>query len=221
MNGHGPADSGAIQLRPSGVAASLLSAPAQREKRHGTDRRTEIAARSGAPRQLVVFLHGYGADGNDLIGIGRQWSEFLPDAVFVSPHAPEPCGGAPMGRQWFGLTFRDPGERWRGVVQAGPRSTPSLTRAGASRSRRGQAGARRLQPGHDDGAARGPPPQEFSRRHRRLFWHARRRGASAGRGHRSPARASCMATRTRSFRCRRCSMRRKACPRPGSRSNGT
>ncbi len=79
-----------------------------------------LPARSGVARQLVVFLHGYGADGNDLIGIGKQWAEFLPDAVFVSPHAPEPCGGAPMGRQWFGLTFRDPGERWRGVVQARP-----------------------------------------------------------------------------------------------------
>ncbi len=79
-----------------------------------------LPARSGKARQLVVFLHGYGADGNDLIGIGRQWAQLLPDAVFASPHAPEPCGGAPMGRQWFGLTFRDPGERWRGVVQARP-----------------------------------------------------------------------------------------------------
>jgi phospholipase/carboxylesterase len=79
-----------------------------------------LPALSGKARQLVVFLHGYGADGNDLIGIGKQWSKFLPDAAFASPHAPEPCGGAPMGRQWFGLTFRDPGERWRGVVQARP-----------------------------------------------------------------------------------------------------
>jgi phospholipase/carboxylesterase len=79
-----------------------------------------LPALSGKARQLVVFLHGYGADGNDLIGIGKQWAQFLPDAVFVSPNAPEPCAGAPMGRQWFGLTFRDPGERWRGVVQARP-----------------------------------------------------------------------------------------------------
>jgi phospholipase/carboxylesterase len=79
-----------------------------------------LAPRSGQARQLVVFLHGYGADGNDLIGIGRQWAELMPDAAFASPHAPEPCGGAPMGRQWFGLTFRDPQERWRGVQQARP-----------------------------------------------------------------------------------------------------
>jgi phospholipase/carboxylesterase len=76
---------------------------------------------SGRPaRQLVVFLHGYGADGNDLIGLGREWARALPDAAFVSPHAPQPCGMAPMGRQWFKLTFRDPGEMTRGVAQAGP-----------------------------------------------------------------------------------------------------
>ncbi len=79
-----------------------------------------LAPRSGTAKQLVVFLHGYGADGNDLIEIGRQWQPWLPNAAFVSPNAPEPCAGAPMGRQWFALTFRDPHERWRGVNQAGP-----------------------------------------------------------------------------------------------------
>jgi phospholipase/carboxylesterase len=71
-------------------------------------------------RQLVVLLHGYGADGNDLIDIGRAWADLLPDAAFVSPHAPEPLEGAAMGRQWFRLTYRDPGERWRGVNAAAP-----------------------------------------------------------------------------------------------------
>ena len=74
----------------------------------------------GLARQLVVFLHGYGADGNDLIDIGRAWQNLLPDAAFVSPHAPEPCEQAPMGRQWFALTFRDPHERWTGVNAAAP-----------------------------------------------------------------------------------------------------
>jgi phospholipase/carboxylesterase len=68
----------------------------------------------------VVFLHGYGADGNDLIEIGRAWAGLLPDAAFVSPHAPRPCGQAPSGREWFPLTFRDPDERWTGVNAAAP-----------------------------------------------------------------------------------------------------
>src|SRR6476646_7057851 len=74
----------------------------------------------GSARQLVVFLHGYGADGNDLIDIGRAWQPQLPNAAFVSPHAPEPCGQAPTGRQWFPLTMRDPNERWLGVNKAAP-----------------------------------------------------------------------------------------------------
>lgn len=79
-----------------------------------------IASRGGAARRLVVFLHGYGADGNDLIELGRAWQQSLPDTAFVSPHAPEACAQAPTGRQWFSLTFRDPDERWTGVNKAAP-----------------------------------------------------------------------------------------------------
>ena len=75
---------------------------------------------SGQVKRLVVFLHGYGADGNDLIEIGRAWERMLPDTAFVAPHAPEPCGQAPVGRQWFTLTFRSPNERWTGVNKARP-----------------------------------------------------------------------------------------------------
>lgn len=79
-----------------------------------------IAPRSGTAKQLVVFIHGYGADGSDLIELGRVWQPLLPDATFVSPDAPEPCAEAPIGRQWFGLTRRDPNERWLGVQRAAP-----------------------------------------------------------------------------------------------------
>jgi len=79
-----------------------------------------LKPRAGSARQLVVFLHGYGADGNDLIELGRAWQPLLPDAAFVSPHAPRPSGQAPMGREWFPLTFRDPHERWKGVNAAAP-----------------------------------------------------------------------------------------------------
>ena len=79
-----------------------------------------VAPKEGPAHQLVVFLHGYGADGNDLIEIGRAWAEILPQAAFVSPHAPRPCGQAPMGREWFPLTFRNPTERWDGCNMAAP-----------------------------------------------------------------------------------------------------
>lgn len=74
----------------------------------------------GAAKRLVVFLHGYGADGNDLIDLGRAWQPILPDTAFVSPHAPEPCGQAPTGRQWFPLFSRAANERWTGVNAAQP-----------------------------------------------------------------------------------------------------
>jgi phospholipase/carboxylesterase len=79
-----------------------------------------LEPQSGAARHLVVFLHGYGADGNDLIDIGRMWQKVLPQAAFVAPHAPEPCSQAPVGRQWFPLTMRSVEERWTGVNQAAP-----------------------------------------------------------------------------------------------------
>jgi phospholipase/carboxylesterase len=79
-----------------------------------------LEARGGPAKRLVVFLHGYGADGNDLIEIGRAWQGLLPDTAFVSPHAPRPCGQAPMGREWFPLTFRNPDERWSGCLAAAP-----------------------------------------------------------------------------------------------------
>jgi phospholipase/carboxylesterase len=79
-----------------------------------------IEPRSGRAKSLVVFLHGYGADGNDLIEIGRAWQALLPDAAFVSPHALRPCGQSPQGREWFPLTMREPSERWTGVNAAAP-----------------------------------------------------------------------------------------------------
>ena len=79
-----------------------------------------LEPRAGAARHLVVFVHGYGADGNDLIDIGRAWQGLLPQAAFVSPHAPEPCSQAPVGRQWFPLTMRSTEERWLGVTKAAP-----------------------------------------------------------------------------------------------------
>ena len=76
---------------------------------------------SGKAKALVILLHGYGADGDDLIGLADAWAPALPGAAFVAPHAPQvlPYAGA-QGRQWFDLTMRDPGEYWRGVSAAGP-----------------------------------------------------------------------------------------------------
>ena len=60
-----------------------------------------VAAKSGKARSLVVFLHGYGADGADLLGLADPLADHLPDTVFMAPDAPDACAGNPFGRQWF------------------------------------------------------------------------------------------------------------------------
>lgn len=65
------------------------------------------ASKSGEDSSLVVFLHGYGADGADLLGLADPLSEHLPDTVFVAPNAPERCIGSPMGYQWFPIPWID------------------------------------------------------------------------------------------------------------------
>lgn len=60
-----------------------------------------------AARALVVFLHGYGADGADLLGLADPLAEHLPGVAFRAPDAPEPCGGNPFGRQWFPIPWLD------------------------------------------------------------------------------------------------------------------
>jgi phospholipase/carboxylesterase len=72
----------------------------------------------GAATHLVVLLHGYGADGNDLIGLSPVWQRLLPTAAFAAPNAPEPCAGSPMGYQWFPISRLDPHEMARGVESA-------------------------------------------------------------------------------------------------------
>lgn len=61
------------------------------------------AAVSGRARSMVVLVHGYGADGADLLGLADPLGPHLPDTVFYAPDAPEPCAGNPFGRQWFGI----------------------------------------------------------------------------------------------------------------------
>lgn len=62
---------------------------------------------SGETRSVVVFLHGYGANGADLLGLADPLGEHLPDTLFLAPDAPEACAGAPFGFQWFPIPWID------------------------------------------------------------------------------------------------------------------
>lgn len=73
-----------------------------------------------APTSLVIFLHGLGANGQDLLGLAYEFKTALPDTVFVSPDAPFHCDMAPMGYQWFSLQEWTPEAILKGVQDAAP-----------------------------------------------------------------------------------------------------
>src|SRR5260370_387835 len=70
-------------------------------------------------RHLVVLVHGYGADGQDLIGLAGHWQDLLPTTAFAAPNAPARVPGSP-GYQWFPISRIDPHEMRKGTDVAGP-----------------------------------------------------------------------------------------------------
>jgi phospholipase/carboxylesterase len=76
---------------------------------------------SGDTRSAVVFLHGYGANGADLLGFSDPLADHLPDTLFIAPDAPENCACSPFGYQWFPIPWIDGSseeESSRGMQQA-------------------------------------------------------------------------------------------------------
>lgn len=80
-----------------------------------------VPPKSGGPaKQLVILLHGVGADGNDLIALAPLYQLLLPDALFIAPNAPYRFDMAPFGYQWFSLQDLDADTRRLGVQAAAP-----------------------------------------------------------------------------------------------------
>ncbi|MGY6703458.1 alpha/beta hydrolase [Roseinatronobacter sp.] len=69
------------------------------------------SARKGVPKgqakSAVIFVHGYGADGADLLGLAEPLGPHMPNTAFYAPNAPERCTGNPMGFQWFPIPWLD------------------------------------------------------------------------------------------------------------------
>ena len=72
------------------------------------------------PDKLVIFLHGVGSDGYDLIGLSEEIEEVLPNTVFLSPNAPFPYDEFPAGYQWFSLRDRSEDKLYQGIQTAMP-----------------------------------------------------------------------------------------------------
>lgn len=78
-----------------------------------------LAPLKGPASHLVVLVHGYGSDGQDLIGLAPHWQQQMPGAEFVAPNAPDPVPGS-SGYQWFPISRIDPHEMLKGVERVGP-----------------------------------------------------------------------------------------------------
>ena len=78
-----------------------------------------LAPARGPATHLVVLVHGYGADGQDLLGLANHWQGLLPTVAFAAPNAPTRIPGGP-GYQWFPISRIDPHEMRKGVETAAP-----------------------------------------------------------------------------------------------------
>jgi phospholipase/carboxylesterase len=79
-----------------------------------------VPASGGAPKHLVILLHGYGSNGADLISLAPHWWQAVPDALFLAPNAPEQIPGMPGAYQWWDLSLRDRASRAAGAAGAAP-----------------------------------------------------------------------------------------------------
>jgi phospholipase/carboxylesterase len=68
-------------------------------------------ASGGKPDSLVVLIHGYGSNGDDLLTLGKAWAAALPHTLFVAPNGPRPCEINSLGNQWFSLKGWTPPQR--------------------------------------------------------------------------------------------------------------
>ena len=73
----------------------------------------------GKPKQIVLLLHGFGSNGQDMIGLAPTWQQALPDALFLAPHAPQ-RSIAGIGYQWWALSDISPRALALGAVSAAP-----------------------------------------------------------------------------------------------------
>jgi phospholipase/carboxylesterase len=69
---------------------------------------------------LVILLHGYGSNGDDLISLAPMLQAVLPAAAFVAPNAPLRCPGMPGGYQWWPIQSFSMRERTTGALAAAP-----------------------------------------------------------------------------------------------------
>jgi len=69
-----------------------------------------LKQQTNKPEMLIIFFHGWGSNGDDLIQLAPLFAKHFPSAYFLSPNGPEACPQNPLGgKQWFGLDFKNDG----------------------------------------------------------------------------------------------------------------
>ena len=66
-----------------------------------------LEPKSKKTKSIIFFMHGYGADGADLLSIGNVLGEHLPNTLFIAPDAPTKCKMSAVGFQWFPIPGLD------------------------------------------------------------------------------------------------------------------
>ena len=72
------------------------------------------------PNKMVIFLHGLGSDGNDLINLSEDIASVIPESIFLSPNAPFAYENYHNGYQWFSLSDRSPDKLFQRIKEALP-----------------------------------------------------------------------------------------------------
>ncbi|MES2988371.1 MAG: alpha/beta fold hydrolase [Pseudomonadota bacterium] len=78
---------------------------------------------------LVILIHGYGSNGDDLISLARMIQPALPNAAFVAPNAPSRMGGMAAAYQWWPIETFSMAERAAGAAAAAPALDTFITHA--------------------------------------------------------------------------------------------
>ena len=79
--------------------------------------------------QVVLMLHGYGADAKDFLSLANYWHRFLPNTLFVAPNAPKKCQINSAGYEWFDLMQTDKNKTTKGIKSNCPASIPRLKKS--------------------------------------------------------------------------------------------
>ena len=104
---------------------------------------------AGPPEQLLLLLHGVGADGRSMAPLAQALRAEFPQAAIVAPDAPHPFEAGGAGRQWFSVRGIDEANR---VPRAATALVPLATWVRATQQRLGVGPAATALVGFSQGA---------------------------------------------------------------------